>query len=77
MIRGKLTVTEITHHRYPGVTVKMTALYDPGIPEDKRFSEATPNGYLEWLITNPAAMTEFELGRSFYVDLTPIKEEKL
>lgn len=41
-----------------------------GSPEDNTFASATPSGQLEITITNPATVGFFELGKSYYVDLT-------
>ena len=79
-VRAKFTVTGLkqsTHGKgYP--TYKVVVLspqYDTSIPEDKRFSDATPGGLFEMAINNPAAIEALmpggELGHSFYIDLTP------
>lgn len=73
MVRGKFQVTDITHHRYPGITIKLMAIYDSDLAEDRSFSKATPTAHVEMLITNEAAMSEFELGKYFYVDFTAVE----
>jgi hypothetical protein len=74
MVRAKLTVTSITeHHNLVGKTIKLHCIYDPTIPEDRRFSEATPNGSMEIFVTNPAALEQFTKGKTFYVDFTPVE----
>jgi hypothetical protein len=45
--------------------------YDPGLPEDVRFTKATPWGKLMVSIDNPAALEHLEVGRDYYLDLTP------
>lgn len=48
--------------------VKLTCVYDPsGIPEDQRFTKATPWGECKMSIDNPAAYEQFVIGREFYV----------
>lgn len=74
MVRAKLTVTSITdHHNMSGKTIKFACVYDPAIPEDRRFCEATPSGSMELYVTNPAAIEQFAKGKSFYVDFTPVE----
>lgn len=61
---------------YEGATdsfkVKFGTVYDPNRVEDEAFTKYTPSGTLEALITNPAALAKIEVGKSFYVDLTPV-----
>lgn len=52
-------------------TYKFMAAYDPDVPEDQRYAEATPNGQLSINIDNPAV--SFEPGRYYYLDFTPVK----
>ena len=72
-VRAKLTVTAITEHNNNGhgKTVELNCVYDPEIPEDRRFCEATPSGSIKLYVTNPAALDQFKINKSFYVDFTP------
>lgn len=38
---------------------------------NKVWSEATPSGHIEMLVTNPAAVAQFVLGVDYFVDFTP------
>ncbi|PXW23424.1 hypothetical protein [Paraburkholderia caballeronis] len=74
-VRAKFRLSDITEHHWPwsktpAKTLKFTADYDPSIPEDQRFQEATPQGNFEMLCTNPVALAQFELGKSYYFDIT-------
>jgi hypothetical protein len=51
--------------------IRLAAQYDPSIPEDQRFMEATPNGELKFYVSNPAVIGGFQIGKNYYVDLTP------
>jgi hypothetical protein len=51
--------------------IRLAAQYDPTIPEDQRFMEATPTGELKFYVSNPAVIGGFEIGTNYYVDLTP------
>lgn len=50
--------------------VRLHTLYDESIPEDQRFSRATPWGQIEMQIDNPAALEQLEVGKAYYVDFT-------
>lgn len=78
-VRGKFTLTAITSTSWSPTapvtkTLKFSTTYDPTIPEDVRFSKATPTGHLEMVVDNPAALEQFELGRAYYLDFTPVPE---
>lgn len=72
-VRAKFTLTEVTKmHWSPNAQrLKFTAEYDSSIPEDQRFQQATPWGSFEMQVDNPAALARLELGKSYYVDITP------
>lgn len=40
-------------------------------PENARFTKATPWGDIEMGIDNPAAIEQFEVNKTYYVDFTP------
>lgn len=46
--------------------------YDMSIPEDQRFQKATPSASAKFQIDNPAALAQFEVGKDYYVDFTPV-----
>lgn len=49
----------------------LRAVYDHSIPENERFTRATPWGELKMQVSNPAA--QFEVGKSYYLDFTPVE----
>lgn len=60
------------HATVEGDYITLRAEYDPNLPEDQRFAQATP--FLEGraLVNNPAARKFVEEnGPAFYLDLTP------
>lgn len=68
MVRAKMTVTKISDNR-----LHMSCVYDPELKaEDRSFMEATPWGELTMGIDNPRALTEFEVGKTYYVDFTKV-----
>lgn len=48
-----------------------TTQYDSSIPEDQRYCDATPWGEMKVLINNPAVVPMFEVGKAYYIDITP------
>lgn len=44
-----------------------------GSKENDEFFQATPNGTIDLSIVNPAAITQFEIGKSYFVDFTLVK----
>ena len=77
--RCKFSVTKVEPAPYsstPGeVQVFLTTEYDPDDPEDTRFSRYTPGGAMMFCVNNPKVVPEMIVGRSFYIDLTPVDVE--
>jgi hypothetical protein len=42
--------------------------------ENEKFWKATPSGELQMHITNPGAFEQFEVGKSYYLDITEAPE---
>jgi len=72
-VRAKMALTSITSHAWSpnAKTLRFSAQYDPSILEDQRFQKATPSASFEMQVDNPAAIAQFELGKSYYMDFTP------
>jgi hypothetical protein len=73
MVRGKFSLNSITETAWPGKTLKFSAVYDDGIPENQRYATATPSGSVEMHVTNEAALNQFKLGKSYYLDFTEVE----
>jgi len=75
MVRAKFWVSEVNHkHVGAGSTfveVKMSPVYDDG-GANKTWSKATPQGQIIMGITNQEAVEQFEIGKSYFVDFTPV-----
>jgi hypothetical protein len=74
-VRAKFYVQEVRHVHTTDPTavcaiVKMAAVYGDG-KGNETWSKYTPQGALEMTITNPAAIEAFELGKSYFLDITP------
>lgn len=83
-IRAKFTVNSVTQRGWTGeVTqelIEANPVYcnrehptaeDKAACESHSYSEATPDGKLELLITNKAIFGTFKPGSKFYLDFTP------
>lgn len=72
-VRAKFTLYEKHLMSWSSTAAKLVFCpqYDTSIPEDDRFAKATPSGRFEMTVDNPAALEQFELGKSYYVDFTP------
>ena len=80
-IVAKFMLTEILHQHYWSVeyyTFKFHPQYDQSLPEDLRFSKATPTGSFEMSVDN-LPVREFlkqNLGKQFKLLLMPYDESK-
>jgi hypothetical protein len=83
-VRAKFYVHEIRHGYVPtadgecAVTVRMSPVFASlpdvegnAVAENRIFGKWSPTGSLEMQIRNPAAASQFELGKSYYLDFTP------
>jgi len=72
-VRCKMQLQEITSvHWNPNTKLlKFQTQYDPTIPEDQRFTKATPSGQITMQVDNPTALEQLEIGGYYYVDFTP------
>ena len=55
--------------------VHFTTVYEPDEQRDNenvRFTKATPWGDIHLGIDNPAALSQFEINKEYYVDFTPV-----
>lgn len=77
MIRAKAKVTSVTSHdNMAGKTIQLNAEYDEKIPEDQRFSEATPSFSLTMYVTNPLVLERMTQGKYFYIEFIDLIELK-
>lgn len=70
-VRAKFWVSQIHHHHVPGTAVFAEVTLAPVYGEaNKPWSEATPQGQIKMSITNPDAVSAFELGKNYFVDFS-------
>lgn len=74
-VRCKFKVNTIEHHDGNGVTIKMspTTSADPN-SENAKFWKWTPGGSLVFNCVNPDAIKQLELGKEYYLDISPAPE---
>ena len=76
-IRGKFMLQSSKANGYSGKhhsrELQFAAQYDPTIPEDQKYSEATPSGSIKMTVM-PSVALQFNLGHQYYVDFTPAEE---
>lgn len=74
MVRGKFTLFQITQNHYSpqARTLVFNAVCNDGTPENERFHKASPSGTLTMTVDNPEALAKFELGKSYYLDFSPV-----
>lgn len=68
-VRAKVTCEGIENN-----AVSFRTVYEPDASKDTenaRFTKATPWGEIRLGIDNPAALSQFAPGKSYYVDFTP------
>ncbi len=75
--RCKFRVQEVTRMGSGGnmERIKLSAEYDPNDPDDTKFAEATPQGTLDFHLSNPALVGTFNPGEVYYLDLIPVDAE--
>jgi hypothetical protein len=78
LIRAKFRLAEVRSSQYqkeyePVKTLIFETQYDQTIPEDVRFTIATPTGRMEMRVDNPNALSYFEVGKYYYLDMTKIE----
>jgi hypothetical protein len=81
MVRAKFYCESIQHSNIPGtdayanITLRpVFGSYGDGDPDgvNKQWSKQTPSGLLQMCVTNAAAIDEFELGKTYFLDFTPV-----
>jgi hypothetical protein len=73
-IRCKMTLEAVISAQWGGVKAFYRCVYDPKlIEEDVSFQKATPSGQAEFVVDNPKAIEQLVIGKSYYVDFTPVE----
>lgn len=68
--RAKFKVANISHDASGSARIILHPVYT-GSKENETFWKYTPAGFIDITITNPDAITVFEIDKEYYVDFTP------
>lgn len=73
MFRAKFCLYSLTNYGTDrAMKAEFRTQYDSTLPEDIAFNKFTPSGNIEMLIDNPKVMEQLVIGKSYYLDFTPI-----
>ncbi|MEW7009502.1 hypothetical protein [Lentilitoribacter sp. EG35] len=77
-VRAKFFVKEVKHMQHSSnseqlAEIAMAPVYADG-EENAVWSKYTPSGELSMLITNEDAISQFELGGEYFLDITPVEK---
>lgn len=75
MVRAKFRVRDVKHLHASTpedvcAEISLYAVWGDG-KGNESWSKATPSGDLKMLVTNPAAIEKFEIGKDYFLDFTP------
>ncbi|MDE2103554.1 MAG: hypothetical protein KGL39_40315 [Patescibacteria group bacterium] len=73
-IRCKMKLENVFAQHWGGAKAIFRCEYDQKVAEDVSFQKATPSGFAEYQIDNPKAAEQLVIGKSYYVDFTPVPE---
>jgi hypothetical protein len=71
---GQMVRAKVRCESLEGNAVKFSTVYEPDASKDTenaRFTKATPWGQIQLGIDNPDALSQFEVGKQYYVDFSP------
>jgi hypothetical protein len=73
-VRAKFTLISVKEWGGEGRELEFMTAYSPEVPEDQRFSKASPSGSMRIMIDNPAAIAFFtgKIGKAFYLDMIDV-----
>lgn len=65
-----MTLENVYANAWGGSKAIFRCTYDQKVAEDVSFQKATPTGFAEYNIDNPAAAEQLIIGKQYYVDFT-------
>jgi len=68
-VRAKMRCVQVVTHDGGWQTIKFHAQYDETLPEDRRFSKATPNGSAEFSLSTDVLIGHYKPGTCYYFDV--------
>ncbi len=72
-IRAKFKCTSVTTHEGGSETVKLSPVNGPAGTENAQWSKYTPAGDITMCITAEGAVGQFQAGKSYFVDFSPVE----
>lgn len=74
-MRAKFQTASVTDFGYGSKQVKLSAVYSGDKnDEDNQFSQATPSGSIEMMVTKVGAQDFIKPGKKYYVDFTECED---
>lgn len=74
-LRAKFLVNSITDFGHGMKRVNLNTVYcNKSNTENNQFSQATPSGSMEMMVTSEAAKNFFTIGKSYYLDFTEAED---
>ena len=74
-LRAKFYVNSFTDFGHGMKRVNLNAVYcNKANTENNQFSQATPSGTMEMMVSSEAAKNFFTIGKSYYLDITEAEE---
>ena len=78
MVRAKFRCTiviPLNSDRGDTGSVELIPVVGDGTPENAEFFKYTPGGAIRLDVMNESAVNQFEVGKEYYVDFTPVVPE--
>lgn len=74
-IRCKMRLDNVFRQSWGGIKAFFSCAYDEKLAkEDTSFQLATPSGEAAFVIDNPKAVEQLEIGAYYYVDFHPVQK---
>ncbi|QIT28549.1 hypothetical protein [Raoultella terrigena] len=70
-VRAKFQCNSINKSPDNSTAVVNMMAVTTGSAENETWSKYTPSGQLQMVISNPAAVEQFEQGKEYFIDITP------
>ena len=76
-ILAKMQLENVFAQTWGGAKAIFRCTYDNNNPEDVKFCKATPSGFAEFQIDNPAASNQLVIGKSYYFTIEEVDGNNL
>jgi len=72
-VRAKFKCTVVSHNYTDNAMVVKFQAVTAETEENKTWSKWTPTGSLEMYVSNPEVFNQFEEGKEYFLDITPVE----